>query len=188
MRDKKEILANLILGFLNKAEEIPKTKLAKLILFAEIEHFRKTGDSITGLYFVRMRKGPVVAFFDEVLEGGEGKLWHKKKTMIPIIEEGRNKFQYSYMAKSKTDIPPEVQETIDRVFKEYGCKTGTALSNLSHSLSAWKYSEPDEPIYIAELACKNEEEYFALIDLVEDFDDDEILAEKLSQALSSIEV
>jgi len=190
MNNKKEILANLILGLLNKAKEAPKTKLAKLILFAEIEHFRKTGDSITRLYFIRMRNGPVIAFFDEVLEDGEGGLWHKKKTLIPIIEEGRNKFQYSYIARVKTDLPSEVRETIDKVYQEYGHKTGTSLSTLSHSLPAWKYSEPNEPIYVAELAVKNEEEYFALTDLVEGLEDedDEVLAEKLSQALSRIEV
>lgn len=187
MMDGKAILKDLILGFLMQAGEITKTKLAKLILFAEIEHFRRTENSITGLYFVRLRKGPVIAFFDEVLEEGTQSLWDKVTTQISIHEEGRLKFQYSYIPKVEVQLSPEVKATIGKVYEEYGHKTGTALSHLSHNLPAWKYSEPNEPILIAELAVEDEAEYFALTDLVEDFDDDETLGEKLSQVLSEPE-
>lgn len=187
MIEGKEKLRNIILGLLNKAGEIPKVKLAKLILFAEIEHFQRTGDSMTGLYFVRLRKGPTIAFFDEVLEDGIGTYWDKKTTLIPIFEEGRQKAQYSFIPKTTITLPKEMQESIDKVFRKYGKKSGTELSALSHNLPAWKYSEPDEPIFIAELAAKDENEYFALTDLVEDIDEgeDEFLAEKLSRALST---
>lgn len=189
MRDKKEMLASLILGFLNKAKEVPKTKLAKLILFAEIEHFQRTGDSVTGLYFVRMKMGPVIAFFDEVLKDGEGELWDKKTTSIPVYEERKEKFQYHYAPKREAELSEEVRETVNIVCKKYGRKTGTELSRLSHDLPAWKYSEPNEPIYVAELACKSEEEYFALTDMIESFeDDDEALAEKVSRALPQTEI
>lgn len=188
MRNKKEMLASLILGFLNKAKEVPKTKLAKLILFAEIEHFQRTGDSVTGLYFVRMKMGPVIAFFDEVLKDGEGELWDKKTTPIPIYEERKEKFQYCYAPKREAELSEEVQGTVNIVCKKYGWKTGTELSKLSHDLPAWKYSEPNEPIYVAELACESEEEYFALTDMIEGFEDDEALAEKVSRALSKTEI
>lgn len=184
--EKKESLKNLILGILNKAKETPKVKLAKLVLFTEIEHFRRTKKSITGLYFVRLKKGPVIAFFDEILEEGEGKFWEKRTTPIHILEEGRTKVQYSYVLKQKPSLPEEANKTIEGVVHKYGKKTGTQLSLLAHSLPAWKYSEPNEPIYLAELAVKDEEEYFALSDLVEDIeeiDEDDALAQKIPSSL-----
>lgn len=184
-KDKKINLKNLIVGILNECGEIPKVKLAKLILFAELEHFHKTGESITGLYFVRLRKGPVIAFFDEVLESGEGVDWTKKTSQIPIKEEGIQKVQYSYHAKRKQTLSKEVDRTIKNTCAKYGKMSGTKLSGESHNFPAWKYAEPNEPIYLAELAVKDEKEYFNLVDAVEEIDEsnDAIIPEKISQAL-----
>lgn len=180
----KEKLKDLISYIISKAGKIPKVKLAKLVLFSEIEYFNKTGKSITDLYFVRLKKGPVIAFFDEVLDAYTNKIWNKDVEDIPIHEEGRVKKQYLYSAISKKDMPEELKPTIDKVVKVYGRKTGTELSNLAHSLPAWKYSEPNEPIYLAELATKDEEEYFSLIDILEEAEeDDNGLEEKISRAL-----
>ena len=103
----KEKLKDLISYIVNKAGKIPKVKLAKLVLFSEIEYFNKTGKSITDLYFVRLKKGPVIAFFDEVLDAHTNKLWNKNVEDIPIHEEGRIKKQYLYssIGIGKKDIP-----------------------------------------------------------------------------------
>jgi uncharacterized phage-associated protein len=182
--NKKEKLKDLLLYIISKAGKIPKVKLAKLVLFSEIEYFNKTGESITDLYFVRLKKGPVIAFFDEVLDASTDTLWKKDVEDIPIHEEGRIKKQYLYSPINEKDISKELKPTIDKVVKVYGKKTGTELSRLSHSLPAWKYSEPNEPIYLAELAARNEEEYFALIDILEEAEeDDHGLEEKISRTL-----
>ena len=180
----KSALKDLIVYLLNSAGETSKVKLAKLILFADILHFNKMGASITGMYYVRLKNGPVVAFFDEVLEQHKGILWDIVTKDIPIYSEGVMKKQYLYTALTKKEPPKEVKQTIEQVVKKYGSKTGTKLSNESHSLPAWKYSEPNEPIFIAELAVRDEKEYFALIDLLEDTDDnDSDLAKKIPSLL-----
>src|SRR3989338_7238266 len=161
----KEALKDLIIYLLSKAGEMSKVKLAKLILFADILHFNRIGDSITGMYYVRLKNGPVVAFFDEVLEQHKGTLWDIVTKEIPIYSEGVMKKQYLYTARTKKEPSKEVQQTIEQVIKKYGKKTGTELSNESHSLPAWKYSEPNEPIFIAELAARDEKEDFSLVDL-----------------------
>lgn len=183
----RQKLETLICGILNKTGPTPKVKLAKLILFSEIEHFNRTGDSITGIYFVRLKKGPMIAFYNEVLKGGIGRLWKRETEFIPIYEEGKQKAQYSFSPLAPCAITPEVQDTIDFVIKTYGSKTGTELSNMSHKLPAWTYSEPNEPIFIAELAAKDESEYFMLTDLVEDINDDsedDFMAEAIPGVLS----
>lgn len=182
----KENLKDLILGILAKAGETAKVKLAKLILFSEIEHFKAHGKSITGLYFVRLKMGPVIAFFDETLDEGESVYWQKKTQTLTIQNE--EKVQYLYNTKEKPSLPKDVEETIINTVKKYGKKSGTELSVLSHVLPAWKYSEANEPILVPELMINEEKEYFALIDLVEGLEDtDADLEEKLSQAIPGIE-
>lgn len=183
----KDKLKALIAAILSKAGKIPKVKLAKLILFSEIEHFKKTGTSITEMYFIRLPYGPVIAFFDEVLEEGLNTFWNKETSFVPIYESGRQRKQYSYFSTEKLPVylDDNMQETVNCVISNYGKKTGTELSNLSHRLPAWKYSEPNEPIYISELAVDDEEKYFAMIDLVEELDseEDDFLEEELLRIL-----
>ena len=191
---QKDNLKSLILGILEECGEIPKVKLAKMILFSEIEHFKKTGHSFTNLYFVRLKKGPVIAFFDEVLDGHVGTNWNKKITEIPIYEEARPKQQFLYSAVEKAVLPVEVQETIKEVCEKFGKMTGTKLSELSHQLPAWKYSEPNEPIFVSELTIEIDKEYFELMDLVEELeevsesDEDRLLGQELSRVLPPAEV
>jgi len=191
---QKDKLKNLILGILHECGQIPKVKLAKLILFSESEHFKKTGQSFTGLYFVRLKRGPVIAFFDEVLEEHTGTNWNKKIVEIPISEEGRNKKQFLYSAAEKAVLPVEVQETIKEVCEKFGQKTGTELSRLCHELPAWKYSESNEPIFVSELTVETDKDYFELMDLVEeleevsDEDEDRILGQELSRIIPPVKV
>lgn len=176
----KSGLKDLISYLLTEVGETSKVKLAKLILFADILHFNRTGDPITGLYYVRLKNGPVVAFFDEVLEQNKGALWNVVTREIPIYSEGAMKKQYLYNVLIKKQPPKEINETIEKLIRKYGKKSGTELSNESHSLPAWKYSEPNEPIFIAELAVRDEKEYFTLVDLLEDSDDNDLdLAKKI---------
>jgi uncharacterized phage-associated protein len=185
----KNNLKILIAGLIKELKSVSKVKLAKLILLTEIEHFRRMGKSFTGLYFVRLKKGPVIAFFDTVLEEGTDNIWDKKISHIPIFEEGREKIQYSYTLLNELKVPEELQKTITSVVSTYGNKSGTELSLISHNLPAWKYSEPNEPLYIAELAAETDEDYFALVDLIEELDeeDDEFLSEKVHQCLPEFE-
>lgn len=191
---QKDKLKSLILGILNECGQIPKVKLAKLILFSEIEHFKKTGQSFTNLYFVRIKRGPVIAFFDEVLEEHTGANWNRKIVEIPIHEEGRNKQQFLYSAAEKAALPVDVQETIKEVCKKFSKKTGTELSRLTHELPAWKYSEPNEPIFVSELTVETDKEYFELMDLVEeleevsDDEEDRVLGQELSRIIPSAKV
>ncbi len=166
---QKNNLKSLVLGILEECGEIPKVKLVKLILFSEIEHFKKRGHSFTDLYFVRLKKGPVIAFLDEVLDGHVGTNWNRRITEIPIHEGARIKQQFLYSAAEKAVLPGEVKETIKEVCEKYGKMTGTKLSELSHQLPAWKYSEPNEPIFVSELTVETDKEYFQLVDLVEEW-------------------
>lgn len=64
-------------------------------MFTEIACFNKTGLSFTDLYFVRLKKGPVIAFFDKALEEGESLYWEKETSEIHIHSEGAQRKQYT---------------------------------------------------------------------------------------------
>ncbi len=182
---QKNILKELILEILNENKQpIQKVKLAKLVLFAEIGHFLRTGESITNLYFVRLKQGPVIAFFDEVLSVGENKEWKKESTPIFIVEKRENRFMSIYSPCHDAKLPEKAKETIKEVLKKYGKKTGTELSLISHTLPAWKNSEPNEPIYLTELVKTKEADYFALTDIIEEIDDTKELEKNISPILS----
>ncbi|KWT84131.1 hypothetical protein ASN18_2059 [Candidatus Magnetominusculus xianensis] len=192
MKLERERLKGLISGVLSQAGQVPKVKLAKLILLAEIEYYKKAGKSITGLYFLRLTYGPVIAFFDEVLNEGIDILWTKE--MSDVHESARQGKQYSYRCINKYTVPAphaelwaETQETITSVVNKYGGMTGMELSNISHKLPAWRYSEPNEPIYVSELAIDTEEKYFAMLDIVEEMEEmeDDSLEKELFRTLQN---
>lgn len=185
IQEKKERLKQLINAILILGGQMPKVKLAKLILLCDREHYKKTGKSITGLYYVRLEYGPVVAFYDEVLEEGIGNLWDKEEVYIQIWSQACMRPQYNFKAKQKMEIDNKVQKTIAQVVKKYGKKTGTQLSEITHKLPACKYSELYDPVHIAELSVDTDKQYFALLDLIEEMDEqeEEELAMQISQLI-----
>src|SRR5450755_4195858 len=79
----REKLINAILYFLRETQHCHTLKLFKLLNFADFEHFRQTGRTITGLDYRALPKGPVpTALFDEIRQGGDKDL----KTAIALYE------------------------------------------------------------------------------------------------------
>ncbi len=167
---------HLILAILRSARgEVPKVKLAKLILLADIRHFRRTGRSISGMVYVKKELGPVISHFDRILEEGEGVLWERSRVPVFVKEKGKEVYQVNYRGKTGAvaRLTRSQQATVAETVKEFGGLTGTQLSEKTHGLPAWRYSEIGEPIYIEELAISKEAEYFAFIDFVEGLEEEE---------------
>jgi len=72
---KRQKLINAILYFLRETQHCHTLKLFKLLNFADFEHFRQTGRTITGLDYRALPKGPVpTSLFEEIKSGGEADL------------------------------------------------------------------------------------------------------------------
>jgi uncharacterized phage-associated protein len=68
----REKLINAILYFLRETKHCHTLKLFKLLNFADFEHFRQTGRTITGLYYRALPQGPVpTALYEEIKAGGK---------------------------------------------------------------------------------------------------------------------
>ena len=70
-RDREKLL-NAIIYFLRETNHCHTLKLFKLLNFADFEHFRQTGRTITGLDYRALPKGPVpTKLFTELKSGGK---------------------------------------------------------------------------------------------------------------------
>ena len=81
-RDREKLL-NAIVYFLRETNHCHTLKLFKLLNFADFEHFRQTGRTITGLDYRALPKGPVpTKLFEEIKRGGDRDL----RSAINVIE------------------------------------------------------------------------------------------------------
>ena len=73
-RDREKLI-NAIVYFLRETNHCHTLKLFKLLNFADFEHFRQAGRTITGLDYRALPKGPVpTKLYDEIRRGGEADL------------------------------------------------------------------------------------------------------------------
>ncbi len=69
-RDREKLI-NAIIFFLRNTRHCHTLKLFKLLNFADFEHYRQTGKTITGLEYRALPKGPVpTSLLDEIRRGG----------------------------------------------------------------------------------------------------------------------
>ncbi len=81
-RDREKLI-NAIIFFSQNTKHCHTLKLFKLLNFADFEHFRQTGRTITGLDYRALPKGPVpTKLFDEIKRGGDKDL----RDAIHVIE------------------------------------------------------------------------------------------------------
>jgi uncharacterized phage-associated protein len=79
----REKLINAILYFLRETKHCHTLKLFKLLNFADFEHFRQIGRTITGLDYRALPKGPVpTKLYEELKRGGDQDL----KAAIALFE------------------------------------------------------------------------------------------------------
>lgn len=170
----KEKVKNLISALLNSFNEgLSKVKLAKLVLFTEVEYFKNFSTSYTGLYFLKENHGPEIAYFDEVLQEEVGNLWACVEEPLFAYDDDKVAFRRLYYPLKEANVSSELKKVVDLVVQKYGRLPSKALSKLSRDFPAWKYAERYEPIYVAELALKNEDDYFAFLEFIDNVDDDE---------------
>jgi uncharacterized phage-associated protein len=81
-RDREKLL-NAIIYFLRETSHCHTLKLFKLLNFADFEHFRQTGRTITGLDYRALLMGPVpTKLYDEIKRGGDKDL----RTAVKLVE------------------------------------------------------------------------------------------------------
>lgn len=137
--------AVLFLAELSREDEpFGKTKLNKLLWFADVEAYKRLGHSITGEEYQKLAAGPAPRSMVPVLRDmerwgdvalrSEAVIKHRRERLI-----GKRQAQTALFSEQELRI---LRETVRRFWG----KTAREISHLSHQLIAWKAASFGETI------------------------------------------
>jgi len=132
-------IAGVIALFSNKMKTF-KTKLNKLLFFADFQHYSKTGFSITGLTYRAIPLGPVPAEYDKLYMklAEEGKVYVDETLMSEgnYAEIINGIEAYNENMFEDTEI-----EVLNSIIKQFRSVSSKEIVELSHQYKAWKENQ-----------------------------------------------
>ena len=143
--DKAEEVLLYVLGKVGAKPNVGETVLYKLLYFIDFDYYEKTGQSITGLTYIRNHYGPTPARdFVSVVEG------MKANEELEIAETKfykNNLKKYLPLKKSTVDeLSAGELQHINDTLARLSDKTASELSDLSHLDTPWRVAKQGEPI------------------------------------------
>ena len=127
---------NLVLYFADKLKPF-KTKMNKLLFYADFFHFKKTGFSITGLRYQAIQKGPVPKNYDWIFDNSMEKKFIKIKLHDygnymgeQFLPTGEKIFEEELFTSSEL-------KAVEAVVASFKKATVNEIVNTSHEEKAW---------------------------------------------------
>ncbi|MGB9590717.1 MAG: type II toxin-antitoxin system antitoxin SocA domain-containing protein [candidate division WOR-3 bacterium] len=170
---------------IEKEGEAPsKTKIAKLLLLADLAYYKERGKSLLESTYTRMAFGPCPMSLEEILdEGIEEGLW--KTEARPFLHDSEREVYVVYIPINPM---PELEEDavtlLKNTIKEHGYKKAIDLSKLSHDIPAWKQARDGDILLLEELAITDPDEYELTLKIVDEMADP--TSEKTRRALDDL--
>lgn len=128
-----------------KVKTLGKTKLYKLIYFADVSHLRDYGSTITGSEYIKYQYGPVPSRGEKILKTlkRQNQISMQRRVLsgdreVEEIAAIDNPF---LKCLSQTEI-----KTLNTIAAELGFKTAGILSDLSHQEPAWCYAKDKDKL------------------------------------------
>jgi len=144
-----EKLREVLLYILEKVGAKPnvgETVLYKLLYFIDFDYYEKTGQSITGLSYVRNHYGPTPALVD--FQGVVGGM--KEKEELEVFEtkyfSNSQKKYLPLRSANLEDISAKELQHIDETLARLGDKSASELTDLSHKDTPWRVAKQGKPI------------------------------------------
>lgn len=134
----------MVVFFSSKREELLKTKLMKLLNYADMIFYKENSISISGLKYAHLPYGPVPEKFDLLL----GKIEDDKIAHIKVSFDGKYE-RHKVLADSDvldgvlTDSELDVLERVYKKFEHFG---SVEISNYSHKEEGYRLTSPGEII------------------------------------------
>lgn len=143
-RDYSPARLTAMMAYLSeKGVELYKTKLNKLLFYADLTAFYLTGQGISGSRYVHLPFGPVPESYEDVID-----LAASSKA-ININSQGSNASLIEPGERAR-DTEPELSVSdrcvLDWVAETYGHLTTAEITDLSHEEMAYKNTRRSEPI------------------------------------------
>lgn len=145
---KPEKLREVLLYILEKVGAKPnvgETVLYKLLYFIDFDYYEKTGQSITGLSYIRNHYGPTPAVdFMRVVESME-RLGELEVVDTKFFNNTQKKYLPTKSANLR-DLNADEIKHIDETLVKLSDKTASELSELSHYDTPWLVAKQGEKI------------------------------------------
>jgi len=139
-----EKIAQVIAYFSDKIE-LFKTKLNKLLFYADFVMYQRTGHSITGIKYRAIPYGPVPAEYEKLYL----KLQDDQK--IDIVEVGFDNGNYGELIKSNQNaelekFAPTELSVLDSIINRFKGMTTKQVVEISHNELAWKENKEERRV------------------------------------------
>lgn len=143
---RREKLAQAILFFLSypSMEQLGKTKLMKLLYFADFDHFERFAESITGARYRRLEHGPVPDDAWQALDDmvASGRL---NEEQVPQASFSLTRYTPAEKA-SLTIFDQDERETLVKTAERFKLFTTKQIEAVSHTEAPWIAVNPNEII------------------------------------------
>lgn len=123
-----------------------KVKLAKLMYFADFDHFEQFEAAISGDVYTNREMGPLGGLLDAATRQlhSEGAI---ERTQESKMAGGEKTMCLTLLGKRETSLLSESEKgTIRRVADKYGKLNGKQLTDLVHNEAPWLGTKPGEKI------------------------------------------
>jgi len=148
----------MILAFLREGGKIPKTKLAKLLYFADFSWFYYHLESMSGMQYRKIQYGPVTdAYFriiDEMFDGGE--------ILITQTEDGAMLISQTRSGAkvSLSKINKDEEKLIKDIEKKWKGKKTAEIVDFSHKQFPYLYAGDNEIVSYGLFTQENPDEIY----------------------------
>jgi uncharacterized phage-associated protein len=127
-----------------KGVDLYKTKLNKMLFYADLTAFYLTGQGISGSRYLHLPFGPVPENYEEAISHSADtraiKLGFKEGSNASLIEPGE------HFRDAERELSPADRRVLDWVAETYGHLTTAEITDLSHEEMAYKNTRRSEPI------------------------------------------
>lgn len=149
-----EKFSEMVLFFARSEPRLLKTKLLKLLWYADFLHFKRHGVGISGAVYVHLPLGPVPDGYTYLL----GELEKEKTIEIdPLLIEDYDAEHILPLKEEKNSLSESEMETLRDVARKFSGWGSRRISEYSHKEKAYIATQQGEPIsyeYALELSLK----------------------------------
>lgn len=148
----------MIHAFLRLNKSLPKTKLAKLLYFADFAWYYKKLESMSGMQYRKIQYGPVAdAYFrliDEMFDAGEIEIINTENGAMLISETRAGK------KESLSDISKNELDLMKDIDKKWKGKRTDEIVNFTHKQLPYMFAEDNDIVSYEVFGQENPEEIY----------------------------
>ena len=148
----------MILAFLRLEKNIPKTKLAKLLYFADFGWYYYHLQSMSGMQYRKIQYGPVAESYfsmvDELYQNGQIEIEQTKEGAM-LVSQTR-----SGAKKNLSEIKKEESELIKDIADKWKGKKTAEIVDFTHKQFPYLYAQDNEPVSYGLFTQENPDEIY----------------------------